>query len=309
MVAIRILVLGATGQIGGALTRGNWPPGVLVTGLNRAQADLTDEASLSAAFERHRPDVVINATAWTAVDKAESEEKAAWAVNADGPRLLARLCAAQAVPLIHISTDYVFDGTGTGAYLETDPVNPVSAYGRGKEAGEAAVRAELERHVIVRVAWIYSAGGANFVRTMLRLAGERPELRVVGDQFGTPTAADDVAACLMMVALRITNARKNPVDAASLWGTYHFTAAGSTSWHGLADHIFQILERETGARPKLEAITTADYPTPAQRPANSRLDCTKIEKTFGIRRPDWQDGVERVVMQLLADQVGAGEGR
>ena len=308
MAAIRILVLGATGQIGGALTRGNWPPGILMIGLTRAEADLTDEASLAAALERHRPDVVINATAWTAVDMAETEEAAAFAVNAEGPGRLARLCAAANLPLIHISTDYVFDGSKDGAYLETDPVAPVSAYGRSKEAGEAAVRAELERHVIVRVAWIYSAGGANFVRTMLRLAEDRPELRVVADQIGTPTAADDVAAALMMIALRIVNARKDAADAASLWGTYHFTAGGSTSWHGLADCVFRILERETGKRPTVTAITTADYPTPARRPANSRLDCSKIEKTFGIHRPDWQDGVERVVMKLLAEKAGTGEG-
>lgn len=290
---MRVLVLGSTGQIGHELLHASWPAGVDVVGLARPAIDMADPRSIQEAVRRHAPAVVVNATAYTAVDQAESEREAAFAVNRDGPGCLAEMCGGQGVPLIHISTDYVFDGTKPTPYTEDDPVCPLSVYGLSKEAGEAAVRAGTAEHVIVRTAWIYGTHGRNFAKTMLRLGAERDELRVVADQHGTPTAADDVAAALMMIALR---AADRP---AGIWGTYHFTDAGSTTWHGFAERIFRNQERIAGRRPRLVAIPTAEYPTPARRPANSRLDCARIERVFGVVRPPWEDSADRIVGALL----------
>lgn len=295
---MKILILGTSGQVGTELMRAAWPQGTELVGLARPDVDMARLETVEAAVAEHAPDLVVNATAYTAVDKAESDRDAAFAVNRDGPARLAAACAARGVPLIHISTDYVFDGTKPAPYTEDDPVAPLGAYGASKEAGEAAVRAALPQHVILRTSWVYAAHGANFVKTMLRFGRERDEMRVVADQHGAPTAAADIAAAIVAIAGRIAAGRNEGADVP--WGTYHFTGTGETTWHGFAESIFQRLEAATGRRPRLQAITTADYPTPARRPANSRLDCARIRTAFGIEAPRWEDSLDRVLDVLLS---------
>ena len=235
---MNILVLGAAGQIGSELMRAAWHGDAQVTGLTRSQCDITRADSIYAAIARYGPDVVINAAAYTSVDKAEGDKAAAFAANAHGPEILASACSRTGLPLLHLSTDYVFDGMSAKPYHEADPVAPVNAYGLSKAAGEAAIRSRHPRHVIVRTAWVYSPHGTNFVKTMLRLAGERDEIGVVADQFGTPTAAADIASALVVIVRELSNAGR--ADENAIWGTYHYTALGETSWHGLADRIFAL---------------------------------------------------------------------
>lgn len=295
---MKVLILGTSGQVGDALMRAPWPRGTALVGLARPDIDMLRPETIDASVAAHAPGLVVNATAYTAVDKAESDRDAAFAINRDGPARLAAACAVRGIPLVHVSTDYVFDGSKPSPYTEDDPVCPLGAYGASKEAGEAAVRAALEQHVILRTSWVYAAHGANFVKTMLRLGREREELGVVADQHGAPTAAADIAAAIVTIAGRIASDPDGNPD--GIWGTYHFAGAGATTWHGFAERIFQRLERETGRRPRLKAIGTADYPTPARRPANSRLDCAKIRAVFGIEAPRWEDSLERVLDALLA---------
>lgn len=291
---MKCLVLGRTGQVAFELMRAAWPAGLEAVAVGRPDFDMAQPDSLEPVLRAVAPDVVINATAYTAVDKAETEPALAFAINRDGPERLAILCRGQSVPLLHISTDYVFDGGKNTAYLETDPVFPLGIYGTSKEAGETAVRTAQPRHIILRTSWVYGVHGQNFLKTMLRLGAEREELGVVADQFGAPTAAADIAATLVRLAERLVK------DPSAPCGTYHYTGGGSTSWHGFAERIFQAQERATGHRPRLKAITTADYPTPARRPANSRLDCTAINRAFGIVCPPWEQAVDRVLAALLA---------
>lgn len=296
MSVMKVLVLGTPGQLGYELMRGVWPEGFEVAGVGYPDFDMGKEADVLRVMAEHAPDIAINATAYTAVDKAETDRETAFAVNRDGPLYLARDCARRGIPLIHVSTDYVFDGTKTGAYVEDDPINPLNIYGESKAAGEAAVRDTLPHHVILRTTWVYAAHGANFVKTMLRLGAEREEMSVVGDQYGAPTAAADLAAAVIAVAGHIARHGEAP------WGTYHATNAGETTWCGFADTIFQRLERESGRRPRLKPIATADYPTPARRPANSRLDGRKLKAAFGIALPPWEESLTRVLDELLASQ-------
>src|SRR5262245_42529656 len=281
---MKLLVLGAAGQIGRELCSLRWPAGYHIAGVDRVDVDIANREQVGAAMQRERPDIVINAAAYTAVDRAESEAEAAFTVNAVGPANLAAACRTAGIPLIHISTDYVFDGSKKGPYREDDSVNPLGVYGRSKEAGDRAVREALPEHVILRTAWVYSAHGHNFVRTMLRLAGERPVLRVVADQKGSPTGAADIAAAIATILQRIAVGNKN-------WGTYNFTGAGVVTWHGFAEAIFELAAqwntRWRGAPPRVDAITTAEYPTPARRPANSVLDCTRVGEAFGIVPRPW----------------------
>ncbi len=290
----RILILGARGQVGSELTALPWPDAVSVTGLARDQVDLTDRAALRAQVMAMRPDVVINAAAYTAVDKAESEADLTFAVNRDAPETLADACAALGARLLHISTDYVFDGSKFGAYVETDPVAPLGVYGRSKEAGESAIRAHLADHVILRTAWVFGATGGNFVKTMLRFGHERRHLRVVGDQVGCPTPARAIAEALARIAL--TN------DTAFQRGTYHFAGNHAVSWFQFAEAIFAAAARYGVARPRLDCITTAEYPTPARRPANSVLSCDLLAARYDIAPANWQAGLEAV----LADLAQAG---
>ncbi len=290
---MKLLVLGAGGQVGRDLTRLAWPAGTTLVAADRAEVDITQRAAVTAAVAREHPDIVINAAAYTAVDRAESESAAAWAGNCEGPANLATACAGAAIPLIHISTDYVFDGSKIGAYREDDPVNPLGVYGQSKEAGDRAVREALPEHIILRTAWVYSAHGHNFVKTMLRLAAERPVLRVVADQVGSPTSAHDIAAAIATIVGRLGTAN-------SVWGTFNFAGAGAVSWHGFAQAIFELAAPWRGPPPRVDAITTAEYPTPARRPANSVLDCAKIAATFGITPRPWREQLADVIREIYA---------
>lgn len=286
---MRLLVFGAGGQVGTELRRATLPPGMALAAFDRAALDITDRAAVSAAIRREHPGLVVNAAAYTAVDKAESEAEAAFAANAAAPGHIAAACAEAGIPLIHLSTDYVYDGTKPGPYAEDDPINPLGVYGRSKAAGDAAVAAALAEHVILRTAWVYSAHGGNFVKTMLRLAGERPGLRVVADQHGAPTAAADIAAAIVRVAERIGAGEGR-------WGTFHFTGAGPTTWHGFAEAIVALAGRSV----PIAAIATAEYPTPARRPANSVLDCTKIAAAYGVAPHPWREALAEVIAELTA---------
>lgn len=295
---MNVLIFGRIGQLGTELARRPWAPGTGLVFYDRDEVDVGDAAAVRAAIAATPCGLVINASAYTAVDKAESEPAAAFAVNRDGPAAMAAACAAKGIPLFHVSTDYVFDGSKPTPYVETDPIAPLGVYGRSKAEGEAAVRQACPRHVILRTAWVYAAHGANFVRTMLRLAAERPELRVVADQHGNPTAAADIAAALHMLAERFGRGE----DLA--WGTYHFTGQGETTWHGFAQRIIDLAAPTTGKRPVVRAITTAEYPLPAPRPANSRLDCGRMAAAFGITARPWPEALAEVVAELLANQEG-----
>jgi dTDP-4-dehydrorhamnose reductase len=283
-----ILVFGETGQVARELAR----QAPVVT-LSRAQADLMDPAACADAIRAHRPRAVINAAAWTAVDRAESEEEAATVINAHAPGAMARECADLGIPLVHISTDYVFDGTGTAPWTPDSPTAPLGAYGRSKLKGEEAVRAAGGPHVILRTSWVFSAHGANFVKTMLRLGAGRPVLRVVADQWGAPTPAAAIAEACLTIADRL-------IAAPGLSGTHHFAGFPDTTWAGFARAIMET----AGLPAEVEDIATADYPTPARRPANSRLDCSALARDFGIPRPDWRAGLAAV----LADPALAPQG-
>jgi len=289
---MKILVFGASGQIGREVCRAAWPPRYAILPLDRKAVDITKSAAVSAMLARETPDLVINLAAYTAVDRAESEPEVAWAANCAGAAHIAGACDESATPLVHLSTDYVFDGRKTGPYREEDAVGPLGVYGRSKEAGERAVRAAVARHMILRTAWVFGAYGANFVKTMLRLAAERPVLRVVADQRGCPTAAADIAAALMVIAGHIEKGEAK-------WGTYHFVGAGAASWHSFAQAIFDQAAPQLAACPQVEPITTEQYPTPARRPMNSVLDCRKIEEVFGISSPPWRTALATVIRELL----------
>jgi dTDP-4-dehydrorhamnose reductase len=288
---MKLLVLGAGGQVGHELCRLAWPAGYEFVACRRDDVDITQRQAVFAAVARERPDIVINAAAYTAVDRAESERDLAWASNCTGPANLAAACQKAAIPLIHLSTDYVFDGSRAGAYREDDPVKPLGVYGESKEAGDRAVRGALARHVILRTAWVYSAHGHNFVKTMLRLGAERPVLRVVADQIGSPTSAGDIAAAIGTIVQQLNAGN-------SLWGTYHFAGGGTATWHGFAEAIFELASPWRGPPPRVEAITTADYPTPARRPANSVLDCRRIGEAFGIVPRPWREALGEVIGEL-----------
>lgn len=289
----RILVTGADGQLGSELMRRAARFDVTATGLTIADLDITDARAVQQQVARSGATVVVNAAAYTAVDKAESEPALAYAVNRDGTAHLAAACAAAKIPFIHVSTDYVFDGTKDTPYTEDDPVHPMSVYGASKEAGERALREIWPHHVILRTAWVYSAFGHNFVKTMLRLARERDSLKVVADQQGSPTAAGDLAEAILHIVQRIGAGRDIP------WGTYHYCGAGSTTWHGFAEAIVQFAAPVLGRSIPVIPITTAEYPTPARRPTNSILDCTRIRQQFDIRPRPWRESLKEVVTELL----------
>ncbi len=294
MSGLPIAVIGASGQVAKALTKAAAERGQAIVVAGRPHVDLTDAKSVAAFLDWAQPSVVINAAAYTAVDKAETDQAAAIALNAQGPARLADWCASHGVPLIHISTDFVFDGHKTSPYCENFRRNPLSVYGQTKSAGEDGVRAALDQHIIVRTAWVYGPDGSNFLKTMLRLGAERDVVRVIADQTGTPTCAGDIAAALLDIAAQVDDKKQ-----AARWGTYHLVAGGETTWHGFAQEIFEHAAKAGFKTPKLEAIPTADYPLPAKRPAYSVLDTAKIRDTFGIVLPPWQKGVAETV-RLLA---------
>jgi dTDP-4-dehydrorhamnose reductase len=259
----------------------------------RADFDLLDAASIERNIAARDWAAIINCAAYTAVDRAESEPQAAFAINAEAPGIMARAAAARAIPLLHVSTDYVFDGSKPDAYSEEDPVAPLGVYGASKEAGERAVRDAGGRSIILRTAWVVSPWGHNFVKTMLRLGGERDELGVVADQVGCPTSAIDIAETLLILAERLLGDRREPC------GTYHFVNSGQASWYDLASAVFAYAGARGMKIPRVNAIATADYPTPARRPANSRLSTAKLERTFGMKPRPWQEAVEEILVSLI----------
>ncbi|MDQ6868211.1 MAG: dTDP-4-dehydrorhamnose reductase [Pseudomonadota bacterium] len=286
-----ILVFGAAGQLGHEVVALARACDIAAIGYNRARADVTDFAAVKAAILAVKPRLVLNAAAFTAVDRAETEPEAAYAANAVGAETVARAAALQQVPVIHLSTDYVFDGTKRGAYVETDPIAPLGVYGQTKAAGEAMVRQANPRHFILRTAWVYGRFGGNFLKTVLRLARERAELRIVADQHGCPTATQDLAEAVFAIDRALARGIGAP-------GTFHFAGDGATTWHGFASAIVEAQAPATGRRPKVSAIATADYPTAARRPANSELNSSLFASVFGYRARDWQTRARETVEML-----------
>ena len=285
----RWLVTGGSGQLGGSIAEIANALGYGWIYPTRMELDLTDPSSITSAMNTHRPDGVINCAAYSAVDKAESEPELAFKVNAIAPKVLAEECAKRAIPIIHVSTDYVFDGRKREPYVEDDPIGPLGVYGTSKEQGEAAVRLSGAQHAIVRTAWLLNPTGSNFLTTMLRLGKDREELRIVSDQLGCPTSVNDLAKALILIAQQLGDRS----------GTWHFVNSGSATWHELATHIFQRVAAHNGHVPSLTPISTSEYPTPAQRPANSMLLTTKIESDFGIRPRPWQHAVDGILTEIL----------
>jgi dTDP-4-dehydrorhamnose reductase len=296
---VKILLLGANGQVGYELRRSLASLGEIVATTRSGElpdggrcgtADFDSPGSLAELVDRVSPGLVVNAAAYTAVDRAEDETEAAFRANAEAPGILAEVCARHGTPFVHFSTDYVFDGTGTRPYREGDPTAPLGVYGASKLAGEKAVRAADGRHLIFRTAWVYGVRGQNFLRTMLRLAAERDELRVVGDQVGTPTPAYFIAD---ITAAAVTHSRP-------LSGTFHLTTAGQTSWHGFAEAIMSgaVTRGLLHRRPEVKSISTADYPTRAKRPSYSCLDTGALSGALGQPFPHWSAGLEKVLDEL-----------
>ena len=295
--AVDILVTGGAGQVGLELARVAWPARVRLHTPARAELDLADADAVRALFARIPFKAVINSGAYTAVDKAETEVAAAFAANAMGPALLAEATRSAGIPLVQVSTDYVFDGSGEQDYAETDPVGPLGVYGASKLAGEYAVRTGNPRSVVLRTAWVLSVHRANFLKTMLRLAADRPALRVVDDQTGSPTSARDIAQALADITLKMI------ADPDAPTGVYHFVNGGSTTWAGLAREVFARSAALGGPSAEVEGIATADYPTPARRPSNSRLSTFKITRDYGVAPRPWQDAVAEIVAELHQETI------
>jgi len=292
---MKLLVTGCNGQVGRELLYLADAFTVEAIGVDYEELDITDGSAVVAFIESAQPQAVINAAAYTAVDKAESESAQAYAVNRDGPANLARACTKNGIPLLHISTDYVFDGAIDGAYTENDAVHPLGVYGASKQAGDVAVRDHCRQSIILRTSWVFSMHGNNFVKTMLRLGQEREQLAVVADQWGCPTSAREIARTLYTLL-----DANNGADGAGLWGTYHFCQPEPINWHGFAEAIFAEA-RSQGIALKVNdvrPITTEEYPTAARRPANSILDCSKIERDFDIKRRPWRESLAEVIGEL-----------
>jgi dTDP-4-dehydrorhamnose reductase len=287
-----ILIFGSEGQVARELCARCERFGLPIRPMGRKEADITNAKDVETAISEVKPSLVVNAAAYTHVDRAEAEAEAAFLANATGPGVIARASAAAEVPLLHISTDYVFDGSKLGAYLEDDPISPINIYGKSKAKGETLIRSTLREHVILRTSWVFGIYGANFLKTMLRLGQDRDELRIVADQRGSPTGTAELAEAILIVARHLSKRQ-------AIWGTYHFCGGGVTSWYGFAEKIFEVQAELIGHRPRLVPITTSQYPTAARRPANSQLDCTKFAQTFGVRAPHWQEQTRNVVAALL----------
>jgi len=289
----RILVTGGNGQLGTELRRFAWPEGWAVTAIDIDELDLRDTAAIAAMVASQPWSAVISAGAYTAVDKAESDVVTAWAVNAMAPAVFAEACAKAGIPIVQVSTDYVFDGARDGAWEVFDPVSPLGVYGASKLGGELAVRTSGARYAIVRTAWVVSAHGNNFIKTMLRVGASNPTLRVVDDQRGSPTSATDLATALAKITMRLVE------DLTAPTGTYHFSNAGAVTWAGFAREIFAQSAVRGGASAEVQGITTAEYPTPATRPANSLLSHDAIIRDYGIHPPAWQTALGNILDELL----------
>ncbi len=289
---MRLAVTGKNGQVVSAL-QALASDELEIVALGRPELDLAQPETVLKALREVKPDVVVSAAAYTAVDKAESEQDIAFAVNRDGARAVAQAASDIGIPVIHLSTDYVFDGTKDTAYVESDPTGPTSVYGRSKLEGERAVSEATDNYVVLRTAWVYSEYGNNFVKTMLRLSENRDEINVVADQFGCPTSANDIAAAVVTIARKLAEDVSAP-----LRGVFHLSGTGETNWANFAKQIFALSAENGGKSIVVNDITTEQYPTPARRPANSRLDCSKLEEVYGIKLPSWQTSTRAVVTAL-----------
>ena len=293
---MKVLITGANGQLGQELTRQSRSFDFEVHALDRQQLDISNQSRVQQVVAQLSPAVVINAAAYTHVDQAEDESDLAYAVNTAGAGYLAQYCADNHLALIHVSTDYVFDGFQNRPYQEKDPLAPLGIYGQSKAQGEAAIRSQLAHHIIVRTSWLYSVYRHNFVKTILKLAAEKKTLKVVADQFGSPTSAADLAKTILTITCKIASPDEQ------LWGTYHYCGAGITSWHGLAEKIIELAAPYAAFRTRqVAAISTAEWPTRTPRPRYSALDCTRIKKQFGIAPPPWQQSLKQTIERIFSD--------
>jgi len=292
---MRLLIAGWQGQVARALVEmAPACPDVTGCAVGRAALNICEARSIERALAGINPTVIINSAAYTAVDKAETDADRAFALNRDGARLLADAAARRGIPIIHVSTDYVFDGNKAEPYVEDDATEPATVFGRSKLEGEQAVRDTNPKHIILRTSWIFSSTGRNFVKTMLTQAAEQDRVRVVADQAGSPTYAPHLVRTILELARRASND-----EAEGSWGVYHAANQGSTTWHGFAEEVFRRSADLGGPVADVEAISSSDYPTPAKRLSNSQLDCSKLKETFGLELPPWQDGVGACVERIL----------
>ena len=291
---MKILVTGGNGQLGHELLIECQTRDFDVLAPSHHQMDITEIKAVKNFIDLHQPSLVINAAAYTQVDTAESEECLTFAINKTGCRNLAQICAKNEIPLFQVSTDYVFDGQKTTPYRESDPISPIGVYGRSKAAGETEIRSNLKEHIILRTSWLYGVHGQNFVKTILKLAGTKENIRVVSDQYGCPTNAGDLAKAILAIA------DKWRQQSAVAWGTYHYCGQGIVSWHEFAETIIELARRLGEVKTnRVEPITTADYPTKARRPAFSALDCNHIKKNFGIHPKPWRESLKSTVQRLF----------
>ena len=291
---MKLLIIGSKGQLGQELTRSCQKSGFDLSETDLPETNIANVFQVERLISKHRPAIVVNAAAYTAVDQAESDRQACFAVNRDGPMNLAKTCAQHRMPLIHISTDYVFDGKGKRPYKEDDPVSPIGVYGNSKADGELAVRGLHRQHVIIRTAWLYSVFGNNFVKTMLRVARERQTLNVVDDQHGCPTCAADLANAILAVCEQIDQGKNDG------WGTYHFCGKGITTWYEFAKAVFENAGRLGMDKiPEIIPIDTSQYPTVAKRPEFSALDCSKFETAFGVSIKPWPESLKSTVEEIF----------
>jgi len=292
---MNILIFGGEGQLGCELVQQSQIFGHAAKAPLETQANIIDINEVKHTIDAYRPSLVINSAAYTAVDKAETEKKIAFAVNKTGAGNIARCCALAHIPLIHISTDYVFDGQKGSPYLETDPISPVGIYGRSKAEGEAEVRSRLNMHIIIRTSWLYGVHGHNFVKTILKLARENEFIQVVADQHGSPTSALDLAEAILIICGQIENRRT--ID----WGTYHYCGQGITTWYEFAEAILELSRLKSTIKTlRVKPISTAEYPTNATRPQFSALDCRRITHYFGINPKPWQESLKRVIEKIYS---------
>jgi dTDP-4-dehydrorhamnose reductase len=290
---MKILLLGSGGQVGWEIARQAKDLPMDLTSLNRNELDVTNIQELIDAINKRAPDIVVNATAYTAVDQAEKDADKAYAVNRDAPADMAMLCHEAHIPLIHLSTDYIFDGTKSEPYQENDPANPLGVYGKSKWEGEEVVRGQLQEHIILRTSWIFGIHGSNFVKTILRLAREREQLQVVGDQTGCPTFAGDIAKTILVLCQKYQEHQQLS------WGTYHYCGTPMTTWYDFSQTIVKQARQITDLKvQEIISIPTSGYPTPANRPMNSALKCDKISRQLAIQQTNWIHGLKQCLQPL-----------
>lgn len=291
---LRPIIYGSGGQLGWALMKRLERDGLKPLGLDLPTHDITDRKKVYGTIDKERPNIIINTSAYTAVDQAERDEIKAFRVNRDGPSILAEACSKYGIPLIHISTDYVFDGEKDNPYFEYEPIHPIGVYGRSKSAGEEEVRQSLSSHIIIRTAWLYGIHGNNFVKTMIRLGREREELKVVDDQYGCPTFSGDLAEAIIHIMDSVN--RREQIE----WGTYHYCGEGRTSWYRFAHKIIEIAKKHIRLKvSQIIPIKTTEYPTLAQRPSYSVLSCEKIKRNFGIQLKPWETSLENSIQDIV----------